>query len=212
MSKRYSGRRVGARWPIVVLVVLVLVVLVIIIVAVSTLSGQIAAAVIAGLGTVLASVLSIILTKHWEKTLEIEQEHLKQKIPIYEDFLISWFTETLSARHNRMGEAKKEPSFMFKFAVRVLLWGSDEVIRQYSNFRHDLARISTKIPQSVGTPSAKTDYSISGFDVISSIESLILTIRSDIGHKNKGLKKGDLLSVVFDVKEIDMLMRDEMRK
>src|SRR5690242_3246225 len=58
--------------------------------ALAVLSPQVVTAVLATSGTVLVSVASLILSKRWEHKRDIEQEHRKQKLPIYEDFMAFW--------------------------------------------------------------------------------------------------------------------------
>lgn len=112
-------------------------------------------------------------------------------------------------KHARTGQPSGEPSFMFKFGIKIMLWGSDEVVKEYSSFRREIGRVAAKVLPSTEKPAPKLPNSISGLDFVSSMESLILKIRADIGHKNKGIKRGDLLSAIMDVKEIDSLVSGE---
>lgn len=81
-----STEQGNVRLTVIALVSLGIAVLVIIIIAVSMLSRHIAGAVVAGLCAVMASVLSIIVSKHWEKRLDIEQEHRRKKSPFMRSF------------------------------------------------------------------------------------------------------------------------------
>lgn len=70
------------------------------------------------------------------------------------------------------------------FTENILIWGSDDVVAEWSNFR---------------------SKSISGFQnpeqILFEVENLLLAIRKDLGHSNKGLTKGKLLGVF--VNDID---------
>jgi hypothetical protein len=55
--------------------------------AFADLDPGIAAALVTAAATVLLSVSSLILSKRWEQQREIQQQHRKRKLPIYEEFM-----------------------------------------------------------------------------------------------------------------------------
>lgn len=156
----------------------------------SELSNAVAASIIAAIGTVLISVISVITTKYFDKKREIRKEHREKKIPVYEE-LISFMLKVILSKNI----GKKPPNeheitiFLMKFTEKIIIWGSDDVLKSYQFFREELI----KTQQS----SDKTSLT----NVIFNFENLILEIRKDLGHKNKDIDKGDILSLfVNDIK------------
>ena len=64
-----------------------------------------------------------------------------------------------------------------------MVWGSDEVVSAYAQFRR--ASVSNNDHKS---PS----------NVMFRYENLILAIRKDLGHANKNFKQGDVLSLFIN--------------
>lgn len=154
--------------------------------ALNSASTQIAAAVIAVAGTVLVSVASLICAKYWERRRETEQEHRNRKIPVYEEFLPFWFKVLMADKPGmeRVDEAEII-RFMSGFTQKIMVWGSDQVIKQYSVFYRIIRALPSKHPvEPAATVTALVE-----------LEKLILAIRSDTGHRNQGIQKGDLLSL-----------------
>src|SRR6185437_4330736 len=142
-------------------------------------SPQVAAATVAGTATVLVSVFSVLWSKRVERQKEIEQEQRRQKIPVYEDF-IKFIFRLLMAE--KLGEPKLTDQEMTRtvndFAQTIMVWGSDDVLRKYALFRRS-------------GPAG-------GAEMAAAVESLLYAIRADIGHENKNLKTGELLSVFIN--------------
>ncbi len=181
----------------------------------TSLSQQVAATLITASVTALVSVFGIVESKRREQRREIEQEHRMQKVPIYEDFMSFWFRLLLANQLSAAEALDKNPqaikrggrdasaaigqaemvSFLVNFTQKIIIWGSDDVVRDYANFRRRVATPDTSvIPDDIGS----TIQSLLTF------EKLLLAIRSDVGHRNKGLKQGDLLSLF--VNDIDRLL------
>lgn len=70
--------------------------------------------------------------------------------------------------------------FLRGFTQKLLVWGSDEVLREYVSF------------QKMATLGAETEGMNPRASLLS-LEQLMLAMRKDLGHKNKGLDPGDLL-------------------
>src|SRR2546423_12382838 len=68
--------------------------------------------------------------------------------------------------------------FVNEFAKKIMVWGSDDVLLKYVLFRRT-------VPEG-------------GAETFAAVESLLYAIRADIGHRNKNLKTGDLLSVLIN--------------
>jgi hypothetical protein len=145
------------------------------------LSPQVSTAVIAGVATVLVSVFSVLWSKRVDRQREIEQEQRKQKIPVYEEFIAFLFRILLTDKFGEEPVTEKEMmKFVSGFAQKILVWGSDDVLAGYASFR----RLGNSNTSSVQT--------------VLAIEKLLLAIRADVGHRNKNLKTGDLLSIFIN--------------
>jgi uncharacterized membrane protein (DUF485 family) len=148
------------------------------------LSPQVATAIVAGVATILVSVFSIIWSKLYERRKEIEQEQRQQKSPVYEEFLSLIFKVLLA---DKLGEGPVPEKELLKgmsaFAQKLMVWGSDEVLKEYSMWRRIAA-----------SSAAKENPVIHVF----AIERLLLAIRKDVGHKNKNLRQGDLLAIFIN--------------
>jgi hypothetical protein len=153
------------------------------------LSPQVAAAAIAGSVTAIVSVASLILSRQWERRREIEQEHRRQKIPVYEEFIKFIFRVVMSGKPNSPAMSESDMiSAIMSFSQSLIVWGADDVIRDYAQFR--------RMSASAGQPGAPVP-------MLLAVERLLLSIRKDIGHSNKGLKAGDLLSLfINDIEQV----------
>jgi len=150
----------------------------------SLLQKDVAAAIVAASGTVLISVLSLIISKRWERMKEIQQEHRRKKIPIYEEFIQFWFKVLFSQQAGSQQVSEKEiTKFLSDFTQKLILWGSDEVLRDFSNFRVRFANINPDKPP---------------IDIMFEFEKLLYDIREDTGHKNRNLKRGDILALFIN--------------
>jgi multidrug transporter EmrE-like cation transporter len=153
----------------------------------SNLHQEVAVAIIAGAATVLVSVFSIILGKYYERKREIDLELREKKIPMYEEFVNYFFRILLTDKINKPISQKDILEFYGKFTQKLMVWGSDEVIKKWSNYRrHSVENINddTCSPRSMFL-----------------FEDLLFAIRKDMGHKNKDVHKGELLGLF--VNDID---------
>lgn len=149
----------------------------------TALSPQVATAIVAGVATLLVSVFSVLWSKRVDRIREIEQEQRKQKIPVYEEFLSLIFRMLFA---EKLGEGPVTEQDMMKsmslFGQKIMVWGSDDVLKEYASWR----RVATAIAE--GNPAFH----------LFAVERLLLAIRKDVGHKNKNLKQGDLLSIFIN--------------
>lgn len=115
---------------------------------------------------------------------EIQQEHRRKKIPIYEEFIQFWFKVLFSQQAGSQQVSEKEiTKFLSDFTQKLILWGSDEVLRDFSNFRVRFANINPDKPP---------------IDIMFEFEKLLYDIREDTGHKNRNLKRGDILALFIN--------------
>jgi hypothetical protein len=99
---------------------------------IKSLDKQVAAAIIAASTTILVSVLSLILAKHFENKRLIEKDIRDKKIVVYEK-LMKYFFQLTGAKDK--SKVQSVDDFHIEFAPSFITWGSDEVIKLWSDFR-----------------------------------------------------------------------------
>lgn len=150
---------------------------------------RISAALITGLIAIIATSLTITIPKHIEKRMEIEEHLREKKSQTYKELVEFFFKILMGSKTNESLTEKELIKFMSRFTENLILWGSEEVILSYKAYRMHF--ISRKQEETLTHES------------INLMENLLLAIRKDMGHKNKGLQQGDILSLfINDVDEI----------
>lgn len=150
-----------------------------------TLTDTVQAAIGAAVLTVLGSVASLIYSNYQTRKREIEQALYEKKQPVYEDLLRFLFSLMEKGKANQEIDQQEVTTFIANFSQKLMLWGSDDVIKAYVSWRRTTA--------SNPTPSV----------MLLALEDLFRAIRLDFGHRNKGLAKGDLLSfIITDTEQI----------
>ena len=103
--------------------------------------------------------------------------------------LISFLYRTLFG--SKTGNAPTEAEtmkFIAEFTDRVTVWGSDGVLKAFSDFRREAVNA--------------TSGNAGGKSVLFAYEDLLYAVRRDLGHGNRGLKRGDILALfVNDIEE-----------
>ncbi len=148
-------------------------------------SNDVKTATIAGMLTVLASVISVLVAKDRERRIEAEHVLRERKARIYSEFMR--LTSALMAGQDPAKAVAPEGDVIRKLAAwayQFLIWAPDRVLRQFVVFRRVMARTQNEqVPPAV---------------VLLAMEELYRAIRQDIGHKNAGLAPGDLLAVFIN--------------
>ncbi len=149
----------------------------------SNLNDGVLAAIVTAITTFLVTFISIILAKYYERKLLIEKEMRDKKIPAYNEF-IEFIFKILDQENKKKKITEQEMTQFFStFTRQILVWGSDEVIAQWSSYRRSaLSEVSDGANNN------------SMFE----LEKLLIAIRKDTGHKNSNIKKGDLLRLFIN--------------
>jgi hypothetical protein len=126
---------------------------------IKSLDKQVAAAIIAASTTVLVSVLSLILAKYFENKRLIEKDIRDKKIIVYEK-LMAYFFQIIGSKDKSKMQSMED--FYVDFAPSFITWGSDEVLKHWSDFR--------KV-------ASKSD----SYATLLNFEKLLLNIRKDVG-------------------------------
>ena len=157
----------------------------------TSLDSDIAVAIIAAAATVFVSVLSIVLGKAYESRTLIQKEHREKKIPVYEDLIKFMFRILMGVKTGDQPTEKEIIDFMSHFTQRIMVWGSDDVLAAWVKWRR--AAIDEQ------------DLKKNPIKLMLLYEDLILTIRRDLGHKNKNIGEGDVLALF--VNDIDQHLK-----
>jgi hypothetical protein len=158
----------------------------------------IGAAIIAGSFTFIISVLSVVLARAFERNKELaqrrweqEQELRKQYIPIYQELVEFLFQLFQLSKTGKQMSQEETNEFFVSFTKKTLVWGSDRFLKDFSTFK-DSSAIYAKQAQSGKTTPADLIVTMT------TLENLLYSIRADCGHDNKGLGKGDLLTLFIN--------------
>lgn len=147
----------------------------------ASLSSQVAATLVVGLITASASIFAVIKSKQAEHRRDIENDLRKQKAPIYEEFSSFLFKVLMASKTGEAISEEETLQFVVDFNRKLIVWGEDNVIREWSNFKR-LHEVSDSPP----------------ILTVIAIEKILYAIRADMGHKNKGLGQGDLLAIFIN--------------
>jgi hypothetical protein len=154
----------------------------------AALDKSVVAAIVITCGTVVVSVITVVVGRILEKRALIEKEHREQKIPIYMELLGFLFRFLMGEKTGRTPSEKEVLEFVELFNQKFMVWGSDSVLKSWVEYRKHFAS---------GEPSdTKTAMLL--------LEKLIREIRRDLGHKNRNLVPGDILSLFIN--DIDAVL------
>jgi hypothetical protein len=152
-----------------------------------SMDSEIAVAIIAASVTALVSIVTIIISKIFEARTRVQIDNRIKKVPIYEKLINFMSRVLLGSKINKAPSESEILTFMMDFTQEIMVWGSDDVISSWVKFR----RIVLNEAQIKNEP-LKSMFIY---------EELVKSIRKDLGHKNKGIEKGDILALF--VNDID---------
>lgn len=134
-----------------------------------------AVAVIAGAATLLASTITVMLGRSFERKKEIEAHFRAEKIKIYDEFLAELFKVFHSG-----GEAANDQmvEFLREWQRKLVLWGGSNVLTAYFNWMNRLK----------GSPDAQTIFLMDEF---------FRALRADIGQSSNRLPRGAFANLVL---------------
>jgi hypothetical protein len=151
---------------------------------------EILAPIIAAFAAIFVTIISFFMTKYWERRKIIEQEQLRQKLQLYEQFIGFWVRDLITGKLQESGiMQEKSKQFFIDFIPKLILWGSDKFIKDYYDFLKNFSSGLVQDPDII-------------FQKMLIYEKLLYSIRKDLGYKNQGLKEKDLLSLfITDIRK-----------
>lgn len=151
------------------------------------LQKEVIAAIVAGFFTISVSVFTVVGGKYYERKVSIDTEIRREKIPIYEEFIEFVLGLMLSEKLGKPYRHTEVLEFFDRFTKKLLIWGSDEVVLEWSRYRRMF--VSDK-------PDARK--------TLKGLDRLFRAIRKDTGHKNR-LASSDLLGLVIN--DVDTFLK-----
>jgi hypothetical protein len=146
--------------------------------------------------TITTAIVTTLITKSNALTLQVRTEQREKKAFIYEELTGFFFKEIFASKLkdseqiiSKEAKEKEIVEFLTAHTPKIIMWGSDEVLREFYLFRSMSLEVESD-PKRV-------------FDVIRKFEELLFSIRRDLGHKNKGLRKNNILGLfINDVEKL----------
>lgn len=146
--------------------------------------------------TITTAIITTLINKSNSLNLQIRTEQREKKALVYEELTEFFFKRIFASKTNAdenlpsKEELEREViGFLTSYTPKIIMWGSDEVLREFYLFRDISLKVESD-PDKV-------------FDAIRKFEEVLFSIRRDLGHKNKGLKEGNILGLfVNDVEKL----------
>ena len=160
---------------------------------------EVAAAIVATSGTILLGIAASITERVISKNRDIAEAHRMRKIECYSKFLHKTF-EFIHGSASAQGDEQKQkklfdnlvPTYQ-EFTTDSVLWSSPGVLHTFQGFK-------TAAIQEPATAMLNFD-------------DLMRAIREDLGHTNRGLKRGDLIKMILkDPRELDQMVQKSLSR
>jgi hypothetical protein len=145
---------------------------------------------IATAGIALITALAIpAVTNYFQRRQQIEADQRERKAGVYENFLDIYFDQMLETiiktrQQNSQNVTVTDDILrsIHNLNKKLILWGSDDVVREYSAYRQEV------IGNGPGKP-RELPYALTG------LEDILYAIRKDLGYANKKLGERELLAL-----------------
>ena len=116
--------------------------------------------------------MSVLVSKHLERRATISAHLREKKIPTYEKIISFIFRITFADKLGKDRLTEKEVmQFMAEITQELVIWGSDDMLEAFYNFRKKSIENSNE---------NKED----SYKILFIVEDLLLAIRKDLGHAN----------------------------
>ncbi len=155
--------------------------------ALTTFDSEVSIAIIAGSAAILASTLTVVITRYYQAKRDREAAHRDKKIDLYDEFLSKLYEMFLGDDEKKKNNENLVP-FLREIHRKITLWSGPEVIRAYAEWHYELTTQGD-------TPKAKGMIKMMDF---------FLALRKDLGHSNSGIKHEHLLR--FMLRNSDLFM------
>ncbi|RUQ29197.1 MAG: hypothetical protein EKK68_12980 [Candidatus Competibacteraceae bacterium] len=152
----------------------------------SSINPILGAGFVAASATIIVSLMSVLVSKHLERRATISAHLREKKIPTYEKIISFIFIITFADKLGKDRLTEKEVmQFMAKITQELVIWGSDDMLEAFYNFRKKSIENSNE---------NKED----SYKILFIVEDLLLAIRKDLGHANKKISRGKILGLFIN--------------
>jgi hypothetical protein len=126
---------------------------------------------------VIGALITVTVQNRYAKKKDIEQKQRNEKTSTYNNFLKEWFRVLREKDENK----DLNLEFMYEFTGIIILWGSEETITEFREFRK-----------------VSRNSSSSRLDIMLQFEKVLRSMRKEMGSSNKDLGDGDLLRLFIN--------------
>jgi hypothetical protein len=148
----------------------------------STADSPVVAAAVAGSLTVLSSTIAVVAGRSYEARRDREAAHREKKTETYDSFVSKLFSIFGGGETAQETEANEDMIEFFRGINRkLLLWSGPAGLRTYCEWQEELRAHE-------GNPRAESVIKMVDF---------FLSLRKDLGHSNRGLKREHLVALLL---------------
>lgn len=144
------------------------------------LESDVAVAIVSALAAAVVVIVGAVVNGYLSRRQQAERSQQEKRVPVYESFTKD-FLDLMGATRAPADREEFTEADVYRvlgpFTESVLVWGSDDVVKQWVNFRQEGA-------------ASGPDGSVEN---LYRMEDLFLAMRRDLGLSNKKLDRGDLL-------------------
>lgn len=154
-------------------IIFIVVIISIVLAIFGILNPNVEAAIISGL-------IAVFLFQQ-QKQKELLMELYKRKAVLYKDFVYTWVVRLLLNRDNATQVIQ---DYQREQIHKLILWASDDFIREFTSFLKKYRNVENNI------------------EIVRDLGVILLTIRRDLGFKNKNISEKDILRIfIMDIDE-----------
>ena len=135
---------------------------------------KLAIAMVTAATTIIASTLTVVIGRYYERKKDIEAHFRDKKLEIYDDFLKEFF-KIMECPEDQ----DKMVSFLREWQRKMILWGGQEVLKKYVEWMDKLKS---------GEADAQAMWLT---------EDFFRAIRKDLGHSSLHLPKGTFIYLIL---------------
>jgi len=141
---------------------------------------ELAAALIAGIATVLVATITVMVGRYFERKKELDALYREKKTEIYDEFLKKFFDLFFSgAKASPTPEPEDLVPYLREFSRKLILWSGPQPIVAFLAWKDHMAK---------GTPDAQSIFLT---------EKFLLALRTDLRQSNSSIPKGFFASLVL---------------
>ncbi len=155
-----------------------------------TLDTNVAAYIVAGSATIIASTLAVVVSRYYQANQERETVHRDKKIALYDEFLKKLFEIFLTDKDSKEMPDNFAP-FLREIQRKLILWSGPDAIKAYAEW-HEVLTTQNQGPVKAVTMIKMFDF--------------FLALRKDLGHSNKSIKQDHMAR--FLLKNSNLFMQE----